>query len=95
MTYTYDELLDCEYEVEVEGDDNRLYTFYAELEWPGEYDDEQWEDLPDEIEILEDPTFDIIAVLDDEGNDVEVPFSLIKRAKEVMSNIYWNKIFEV
>lgn len=85
MTYTYDDLLDCEYEVEVEGDDKRFYTFYAELEWPGEYDDEQWED----------PTFDIIAVLDDDGNDVEVPFSLIKRAKEVMSNIYWNKIFEV
>lgn len=95
MTYTYDELLDCEYEVEVEDDDKRLYTFYAELEWPGEYDDEKWGDLPYEIEILEDPTFDIIAVLDDDGNDVEVPFSLIKRAKEVMSNIYWNKIFEV
>jgi len=90
---TYDRLLDADYEVEIEGDNGVYYTFYANLEWPGEYNDDQWDDLPHEIEITEEPTFDILAVLDDRSAYVEVPHALIKRATEIMQNIYWDRLF--
>lgn len=66
-----------------------VYVDY-ELYNEGDYDDTQWDDLPDEIEIIKDPEFKILGVYDMNGHLIEETDVVRKSIINELTKLYWD-----